>query len=42
MSLKLIYEGKATLEDLYFLNDIGYEFVVEDGRITEILGGNAR
>lgn len=34
---KLIYEGKATLEDLYQLNNIGYEFVVKGGRVTNIL-----
>lgn len=37
MQKKLILEGKATLEDLYQLNNIGYEFVVECGRVTKIL-----
>jgi len=37
MQKKLILEGKATLEDLYQLNNIGYEFVVEGGRVTKIL-----
>ena len=36
MSLKLIYEGKATLEDLYRLHDVGYEFVIEDGMVTQV------
>ena len=34
MDAKLIYEGKATLEDLYRLHELGYEFVVENGEIT--------
>lgn len=37
MQKELIYEGKATLEDLYALNNIGYEFVIERGRVTKIL-----
>lgn len=36
MEERLIYEGKATLEDLYTLNQFGFEFVVEDGKITKI------
>ncbi len=37
MEEKLIYEGKATLEDLYELHDKkGYEFVVENGVITNV------
>ena len=34
MDVKLIYEGKATLEDLYQLHELGHEFVVENGEIT--------
>lgn len=37
MSLKLIFEGKATLEDLLTLNALGYEFVVNNGMITHII-----
>lgn len=40
MNFKLIYEGKATLEDLYMLHDVGYEFVIEDGMITQVNGRN--
>lgn len=38
MELKLIYEGKATLEDLYQLHKLGYEFVVENGGVTYVYG----
>ena len=37
MEFDLIYDGKATLEDLYILNQIGYEFVIENGKVTEII-----
>ena len=37
MELELIYGGQATLEDLYELYELGFEFVVEDGRITDVL-----
>ena len=37
MQKELIYEGKATLEDLCQLNNIGYEFVIERGKVTKIL-----
>ncbi len=37
MDFKLIFEGKATLEDLYILHGLGYEFVVEDGGVTHVL-----
>lgn len=37
MDLKLIFEGKAPLEDLYTLHELGYEFVVKSGSITQIL-----
>lgn len=39
MDEKLIYGGEATLEDLYRLNQIGFEFVVEDGAVTNVLHG---
>ena len=34
---KMIYGGEATLEDLCRLNQLGFEFVVEDGMITHVL-----
>lgn len=37
MELKLIFEGKATLEDLYRLHKLGYAFTVENGVITHVL-----
>jgi len=37
MDVELIYEGRATLEDLYTLHDLGFEFVIEDGGITDVL-----
>ena len=37
MEPKLIYGGQATLEDLYRLNILGFEFVVKAGKITEVL-----
>lgn len=36
MNEKLIYGGEATLEDLYRLNQLGFEFVIEDGVITNV------
>ena len=36
MNEKLIYGGEATLEDLYRLNLLGFEFVSEDGVITNV------
>ena len=39
MDEKLIYGGQATLEDLYELNKLGFEFVVEDGVISNVLHG---
>ena len=39
MDEKLIYGGQATLEDLYELNKLGFEFVVEGGVITNVLHG---
>lgn len=37
MELDLIYGGQATLEDMYVLNLFGFEFVVEDGAVTQII-----
>lgn len=37
MESKLIYGEEATLEDLYILNRLGFEFVVEDGQVTGII-----
>lgn len=39
MEEKLIYGGQATLEDMYKLNDLGFEFVIEDGEVTNVLHG---
>jgi hypothetical protein len=39
MEFNLIYGGKATLEDLIVLNDLGFEFVIEGGLITNVLYG---
>ena len=38
MDFKLIYSGKATIEDLYELHEKkGYEFVIEDGTVTKVI-----
>ena len=37
MEPSLIYGGNATLEDLCELNRLGFEFVIEDGAITQIV-----
>ena len=37
MEIELIYGGQATLEDLYKLNMLGFEFVVEDGQVTDVI-----
>lgn len=37
MEEKLIYGGQATLEDMYRLNKLGFEFVIEDGEVTNVL-----
>lgn len=39
MDIDLMYGSEATLEELYSLNELGYEFVVEDGVITDVLFG---
>lgn len=36
MDEKLIYGGEVTLEDLYRLNQLGFEFVIENGVITSV------
>ena len=36
MNEALIFKGEATLEDLYRLNQLGYEFTVEDGKVTQV------
>lgn len=36
MEVDLIYGGEATLEDLYRLNQLGFEFVVEDGVVSSV------
>ena len=36
MNEHLIYGGESTLEDLYRLHLLGFEFVVEDGVITSV------
>ena len=37
MDMNLIYGSHATLEDLYVLHELGFEFVVEDGVITNVV-----
>ena len=37
METDLIYGGLATLEDLVRLNYLGFEFLVEDGEIKNVL-----
>lgn len=37
MDVNLIFGGYATLEDLYVLNELGFEFVIEDGQVTEVI-----
>lgn len=37
MEIRLILEGKATLEDLMILHGLGYEFVIEDGKVTHVI-----
>jgi hypothetical protein len=39
MDLNMIFQGKATLEDLMILNELGFEFVIEDGEITSVHNG---
>lgn len=37
MELELIYRGEATLEDLCRLHELGYEFVIENGVIANVI-----
>ena len=37
MDIRLILEGKATLEDLERLHALGYEFVLENGGVSDVL-----
>lgn len=37
METNLIYGSNATLADFYTLNQLGFEFVVEDGNVTEVV-----
>lgn len=37
MEISLIYGGNATVEDLIALNELGFEFVIEDGVVTNVL-----
>lgn len=37
MDIDLIYGGQATLEDLYKLHDLGYQFIIEDGGVKYVL-----
>lgn len=37
MDVNLILGGHATLEDLERLNGLGYEFVVNNGVITDVI-----
>lgn len=39
MELDLVFQGKATLEDLIVLNGLGFEFQIEDGVITGVYNG---
>ena len=39
MDLNLVFQGKATLEDLMVLNELGFEFLIEDGVITGVYNG---
>ena len=37
METNLIYGGQATLEDLLVLHNLGFEFVIEDGVIKDVI-----
>ena len=37
MDINLIYGNEATLEDLVVLNGLGFEFVIEDGVVTDVI-----
>lgn len=40
MDINLIMNGNATLEDLYVLNNLGYEFAINDGKIVGVIYDN--
>ena len=42
MDINLIYGSEAALADLYILNSLGIEFIVQDGKITDAAGGLQR
>ena len=37
MDIGLIFQGKATIEDLEILNQLGYEFLIEDGKVKGVI-----
>lgn len=37
MDIVLIYEGKATVEDILTLTGLGYKFNISDGYISEVI-----
>lgn len=37
MENNMIYGSTATLEDLVALNELGFEFVINNGEITEVI-----
>lgn len=37
MDLDLIFGGQATIEDLLALHELGFEFVIEGGAITDVI-----
>ncbi len=37
MDISLIYGGVAEVADILMLHNLGYEFVIEDGQITEVI-----
>ena len=37
MEFGLIYGGAAEVADILMLHNLGYEFVIEDGQITEVI-----
>lgn len=37
MDIGIILRGEATLEDMVELNKLGYEFVIEDGKVSKVI-----
>ena len=37
MDISLIYGGEVEVADILMLHSLGYEFVIEDGQITEVI-----